>query len=438
MNTRKISKFLWLSFFFVFIHSALIAQEETELYKQLASQPEFISVQKIDQYPFFTETYEILVDQYLDHGNPSAGKFIQRVVLSNYNKYSPVVFVTEGYHANYAVKDTYINELSKIIEANQVVVEHRYFGKSMPDNPNWDYLTIKNACADLHRIYKIIGRIYNNKNKWIATGISKGGQNTLAYKALYPDDMDIWIPYVAPNNFSLEEKRHSKFISSVGSKKIRQKIEDFQKDVLAGRDSIQPLLDSLIIAENFTFSIPNEKVLDYCVLEYSFSFWQWGNDWKTIPTDTATYIQLFKHLVDVCDPDYFAHEGIEPIKAFYIQAAKEIGYYVYDTRPFKGLLSINNSKGYFDEIFLPDDFTYKFDKSVSKLIEKAVNTDGEHILAIYGGNDPWTASSVRVKPSSDAVKMVIPGASHRVRINNMTYAQKGEVYILLEKWLEED
>ncbi|MCF8360651.1 MAG: hypothetical protein K9H26_17995 [Prolixibacteraceae bacterium] len=438
MNIQQFRRFIWLSFFFVFFQTALIAQEESELYQQLVSQPEFISVEKIDQHPFFTEAYEILVDQYLDHGNPAAGKFVQRVVVSNYNPYSPVVLVTEGYHANYAVKDTYINELSKIIQANQVVVEHRYFGKSMPDNPNWDYLTIENACADLHRVYRIMGRIFNNQNKWIATGISKGGQNTLAYKAFYPDDMDIWVPYVAPNNFRLEDKRHPKYISRVNGKKCREKIENFQLEVLARRDSIQPLLDSLTAAENYTYSITNEELLDYCVLEYSFSFWQWGTDCSTVPTDTATCRQLFTHLVDVCDPDYFAHQGIEPIKAFFIQAAKEIGYYAYDTRPFRKYLTIKNARGYVENIFLPEDFSYRFDKSVSKMIEKTVNKDGDHILAIYGGYDPWTASSVKVRSSSDAVKMVIPGASHRVRINSMTYEQKGEVYILLEKWLEED
>jgi len=433
----SIGKYFWLSLFLVFIQLHVLSQE-SDLYKQLKSFPEVVSVQKIEQYPFFKETYEILIEQYLDHGNPAAGKFNQRVILSDYNKYSPVIFVTEGYKADYAMKDSYVNELSKILEGNQIVVEHRYFGKSMPDNVNWDYLTMKNACGDLHRIMKIFKRIYNNQNKWIATGISKGGTNTLAYKAFFPEDMNIWIPYVGPINFGIEDGRHEKFLTKVGTQSCRDKILEFQKNILMNRDSIQPLLDSLIKARKYTYPISNEEVLDYCVLEYSFSFWQWGNSCADIPSDTATFHKKFEYLINVSDPDYMSYEGIAPIQSFFVQAAKEMGYYGYDVKPLKPYLKIKDAKGYLAKIFLPDSVSFKFSKKNSTFIQKEIQNNGEHVMMIYGEYDPWTASALKLDNKGTAVKLIIPKANHRTRISNMPYAQKAEIYMLLETWLAED
>jgi hypothetical protein len=433
----EIRKAFWLSIIVVVCHLQLFSQD-SELYLQLKSFPEVVSVQKIDHYPFFKETYEILIDQYLDHKNPAAGKFKQRVVLSDFNKYSPVIFVAEGYKADYATKDSYINELSKILEGNQLVVEHRYFGKSMPDNKNWDYLTMENAAGDLHRILKIFKRLYSNQNKWIATGISKGGTNTLAYKAFFSDDVDIWIPYVGPVNFGVEDSRHEKFLTKVGTLNCRSKLLEFQRTILIKRDSIQPLFDSLVVARNYSFKLSNEEILDYCVLEYSFAFWQWGTNCQNIPNDTASLYDKFNHLITVCDPDYFSQTGIAPIQSFFVQAAKEMGYYGYDVKPFKPYLKIKDAEGYMQKLFMPENCQYKFSKKTSSFIEKAINADGKHVLMIYGGNDPWTASALRLKESSKAKKFVIPYAPHSVRINNMPLAQRAEIYMILETWLNED
>jgi hypothetical protein len=430
-------RYFWLSIFLFFLLINVKGQE-SEIYNQIKMLPEVISVQKIDHHPFFKESYEILIEQFLDHGNPAAGKFKQRIVLSDYNKYSPIVFVTEGYKADYAVNKEYINELSRILDANQIVVEHRYFGKSTPDQLNWEYLTMENAAADLNRIVRIFKRVYNNRNKWIATGISKGGTNTLAFKAFYPNACDIWVSYVGPINFKQEDGRHEKFLATVGSQTCRNRILDFQKTMLMKRDSIQPIFDSLIIARNYTFNVPNEEVLDYTVLEYSFSFWQWGHGCESIPADTVSLYEKFEHLIKVIDPEYFSIEGTEPILAFFVQAAKEMGYYGYDTKLLKPYLKIKDSKGYLSRVFLSENKNIKFNKKTSSLIEKSINSGGKHVMVIYGANDPWTASALRLKKGSKAVKFVVPKANHRVRINTIPYAQRANIYMILEAWLEED
>jgi hypothetical protein len=438
MNHSKVLvNCFWLSILIIAFQLNVFSQD-SDLYKQIKSFPEVVSIQKIDNHPFFKEAYEVMIEQYLDHKNPAAGKFNQRVILSDYNKYSPVIYVAEGYDADYALKDTYINELSKILEGNQLVVEHRYFGKSMPENKNWDYLTMESACDDLHRINKIFKRLYNNQNKWIATGISKGGTNTLAYKAFYPNDMNIWVPYVGPIHFGVEDVRFEKFLTQVGSVKCREKILNFQRQILMGRDSIQPLFDSLSKAKNYVYTLSNEEILDYCVLEYSFAFWQWGSDCNTIPDDSSSYREKFNHFVTICDPDYFAKVGIEPKQSFFVQAAKEMGYYGYDVKLLKPYLKIKNAEGYLPKLFLPENTRFKYTKKTSSFIERTINADGKHVLMIYGGNDPYSACSFRLKNNSKAVKFMVPGKSHRIRINNMPLTDRAKVYMLLETWMNED
>ncbi len=433
----KFRRIIWLGIVFLCVQFSLYAQE-SELYNQIKSFPEIKSIQKINHYPFFKETYEILIDQYLNHENPSEGKFTQRVILSDYNKYSPVIFVTEGYSADYALRPNYINELSKILEGNQIIVEHRYFGKSMPNNPNWEYLTVKNACGDLHRIQKIFSRLYNNQNKWIVTGASKGGYNTLAYKAFYPGDAHIWIAYVAPLNYSTEDKRIDKHLDNVGSLLCRDKIDEFQKDVLSNRDSIQPMLDLLIKSQNLTFRITNEEVLDYWMMEYELSFWQYGSKCSEIPGKNISIKKKFEYLLKVRNPEYFSIEGIVSTKSYYVQAAKELGHHGYNTKPLKGFLKIKDSKGYLDKIFLPDNVSFKFNKSTNKFIEKSIQNDGKHLMLIYGEVDPWTGTAVNLKPSSKASKIIVPGASHNIKIASMPYKQKADIYMVLETWLNED
>jgi hypothetical protein len=437
MTKSKIINVIAFLIVFQWSFTVLVAQP-TQLQIDLERIPEIVSVQKIEQNPFFQEAYEIFIEQNLDHKNPSAGKFKQRVIFSSYNKFSPVVYVTEGYNADYALKSSYVEELSKIVEANQLVVEHRYFGKSMPQELNYDYLTIENACADLHRVKAIFQRLFNNKNKWIATGISKGGQNCMAYKAFYPNDMNVWIPYVAPLNFAIEDGRHEKFLKTVGTSKSRNSILNFQKTVLAKRSEIMPLLDSVISARKYTFRIKPDEVLDFCVLEYQFAFWQWGENPKSIPSDTATTREIFNHLIKVCDPEYFANEGIAPIRSFFVQAAKEFGYYGYDPGELLTLMKIKSAKNYMEKIFLPENYTYSFNAGTSKFIQKAIQKGGDHTIFIYGEYDPWTASAIKLKPNSKAKKVIKPKGSHRTRINNMGYEQQAVIYKALDLWLSEN
>ncbi len=409
---------------------------KTILYKQLEEIPGIDSIIKLPVSNQFLEKYEIYYKQLIDANDSTAGFFNQRIFLSHKDYTKPMVFVTEGYTANYAQYEDYSNELTTIINGNQIVAEHRYFGKSKPDSLDWKYLTVENAAHDHHELISVFKRIYTGK--WITTGISKGGQTALIYMSLYPDDVDFSVPYVAPLNFGIEDGRHEPFINKISNKKDRKKVEDFQLLILKRRDSIFPLFEDFCKKNKYTFRLPLQEIYDYCVLEYSFSFWQWGHRILSIPDEDAALDKIFNHFMLVSSPSYFAVEEIEPTKAFFVQAYKQMGYYGYDTKPFKGLLKIKNAENYLQKIFLPEDAKdIEYDKESMLKVQNYLDNNDPKMIFLYGEFDPWSATAVEFGKKENMIKIVKKGGSHATRINNLPEDQKNKVLNTIDNWLKE-
>ena len=89
----------------------------------------------------FDEKYELVLRQPLDWQAPEKGSFTHRIVVSHAGFDRPTILVTEGYGAKYAYRPDYREELSQLLDANIVFVEHRYFLGSTPDPRDWHYLT---------------------------------------------------------------------------------------------------------------------------------------------------------------------------------------------------------------------------------------------------------------------------------------------------------
>ena len=93
----------------------------------------------------FSEKYVTYFTQPLDHRHPEKGSFRQRVIVSHAGFDRPTVIVTEGYGAAYALRPQYREELSKLLNANMIFVEYRYFLESTPEPKDWQYLTAENS-----------------------------------------------------------------------------------------------------------------------------------------------------------------------------------------------------------------------------------------------------------------------------------------------------
>lgn len=383
----------------------------------------------------YANKYVMYIDQLLDPAHPEVGSFKQRVILAHVGYDRPTVLVTEGYDANYAVNPNYKEELSMLLNANLVFVEYRYFGESMPQPCNWAYLTVKNSLVDLHRVNTTFRNLYSGK--WIATGISKGGQTTMFYRSYYPDDVEVSVPYVAPLNQSLEDGRHEVFLrEQVGTAKERKAVEEAQLTLLKRKQALLPMLAAYCKEKGYTFRVPLEEVFDYCVLEYAFALWQWGMPVANIPSEKDADKVWFDHLIAINAPDYFSQQS--PFPSFNVQAAKELGYYGYDVEPFKAYLSIATAKDYLRRVMLPeelDDLT--FDDTLYRHTVDFLKNEDPKMIYIYGENDPWTASGVTWLEGKKNIHVFVhPRGSHATRIATFSEKKQREIKSLLEDWLD--
>ena len=403
-----------------------------ELYQKLCTLKGVITVDSLPS-DYSSEKYVVTIRQPLDHKHPEKGSFTQRVVISHEGFDRPTVLVTEGYGGDYALNPRYRDELAGLFQTNTVFVEHRYFSGSVPDTVDWQYLTAQNSASDLHLITTLFKQIY--PQKWISTGISKGGQTALIYRTFFPNDVDITVPYVAPVSRSAEDGRHEPFLNVVGDKKTRQAILSFQREVLKRRGEIIPLLEKFCMEKQLSFRISMNEVLDYCVLEYSFAFWQWGTPASQIPANSATTEVLFKHLTEISGPDYFATG--QPTQAFFIQAARELGYYGYDIEPFKDLLFIRTAKDYLQRIMLPEGITFQFQPELYKKLTNFIETSDPRLIFVYGEYDPWTSVGItKLDGKKNMFVAIQPKGSHRARINTLPDSLREKVVKTINQWLE--
>lgn len=384
----------------------------------------------------YPEKYLVRIEQQTDHDNPSAGTFKQRVVVFHAGFDRPTVLVTEGYGGAYALNPKYQEELSKLFNTNVIFVEYRYFLESTPEPKNWDYLTVENSLYDLHNVVNTFKQIY--KGKWISTGISKGGQTTMFFRTYFPDDVDFSVPYVAPLNRGVEDGRHEIFLKKVGTAEERKKIEDFQIEILKRRATIVPMLEAYTKEKGYEYRIPMDEVFDLAVLEYPFAMWQWGTSVSTIPDLKSDDKTLFNHLMEISEPSYFAED--QAFISFNVQAARELGYYGYDTEPFKEYLSIKSAKGYLNKVMLPKELVDKveFRPELYNKVSKFLKENDPKMIYIYGEIDPWSATRIPDFEGKKNLQIYIqPRGSHRSRISNMPDDMKEKIMNQIEKWLEE-
>jgi hypothetical protein len=84
---------------------------------------------------FFRLTYE----QPVNHLKPWKGTFTQRASLYHQGETLPMVFYSGGY---YYSPNPFRAEVTRILEGNQVNIEHRFFLPSRPAPADWSDLTI--------------------------------------------------------------------------------------------------------------------------------------------------------------------------------------------------------------------------------------------------------------------------------------------------------
>jgi len=424
---KKLSVNLLLLFL---ILSGTLAAQDSLLLKALRQIHGIEVVGSTRHAPQFSEAYEIRFTQPVDHNNPDGAKFTQRMFIGHAGFDKPMVLSTSGYDA----RGLGNAEPAQLLKANLIRVEHRYFGQSAPDPLVWKYLTVWQAASDHHDIVQLFKKLY--PGKWVSTGVSKDGQTAMMFKAFYPEDIDVAIPYVAPLNTAKVDPRIFTFLSSVGTPEERQKVYDFQIALFEKKKELMPMVQEYCTKKDWTFPMGIERAYDLNVLEFPFAMWQYGvKKAMDLPGKEGTAKELFDMLMPVTDLMWFSDSGLKQFLPHYYQAMTEMGYYGYDVKPFQKYLKDTTYITY-DFALTPYGLDTTFNPKTLPFLHDFVQNSGDHILYIYGELDTWTATGVtKITGKADALVMILKGGHHGSSIRAFPAEEKQKIYDTLTRWL---
>lgn len=389
-----------------------------------------IILKKIETLSGFSESYELAIVQPLDHQEPEGTKFTQRVFISLKNQDNPVVFETHGYEVPWHKR----RELSSLLNANQIIVEHRYFGASTPKPKDWKYLTTWQAASDHHRIIELLKPLFSGK--WISTGKSKGGMASLFLKFYYPEDIDASLVFVAPIIIGLADERIRDFVGEIGTEEDREKIRNFQISCLNRRDELIPLIQAMDNSPSNPFVCSPDSVLEWSVIEFPYEFW-WGNqDPGEIPDAGESVQNLFDYLNKVSSFSKMKSRSVKFNETLAYQQATELGAYGYDMEPLLPFLK-KVKLARLDPFVPMDAGDYKFDSQIMINILEFLQNQANKIIYLYGENDIFTAASADPKGSVNSIQIIGKDLGHQFRIKDLSEPDRKQVINMLNIWITE-
>jgi hypothetical protein len=427
------NNYLFAFILFCYFYSTVPAwtqKTESEVFQKIKALPGVVSIKNVlfDK-KLFTEVFEIMFEQPVDHMNPNGEKFQQKIYISHADFKLPVMLETEGYATS-----TYMpRELTKILGGNQIYVEHRFFGHSVPKNLDWKYLTVKNAADDMHCIVKGLKLLYTGK--WVASGTSKGGQTTCFFKTFYPNDVDVCIPYVAPINVAQEDPRIYSHLNNVGSPECRKKISDYQIAMLQREEEMLPLIKKEVEKKRYTFTrCTFEEAYELGLMEYEFTFWQYGRlKCEEIPAPDAPKEKMVEHYFKIDGIEYFSDQSIKIFEPSFYQSYTEIGSYNYNISNVEPYLK--HAKNPNLHFMCPQGVPIIYNPETMQKVYKFLQYEANNMIFIYGENDTWSSTGIELIGRTNSIKIVGKGAYHGVRVNKLSPEQKELFYGTLEKWL---
>ncbi len=426
----------------------------TPLLDQLRTIPAVSGIREATVAPFGAY-YEFWFEQPVDHAQPAGATFKQRVLLGHKKTDAPVVVELQGGPIEFPDEGEFPGEgeLSGLLKGNQLIIEHRFFAGSTPENGAipWEHLTIRQAAADQHAIIEAIKAQLYPDSKWITTGRGPGGQAAIFHRYFYPEDADVTVPYAAPLNLDRVDPRIGKFLDKIGSTKIsvaavvfggkvdwacKWSVHDFQALCLEQLDRLLPIIAEMVQDRGYTFETVGglERAVQLLVLEYQFSFWRQGYHCGSIPDIGDDAELVADHLLQVSDPAFFDDRHLAERQPFFYAAFTETGLYDYNPKPFRKFLP---DKGpiTFDFALPPGVERRPFNKTQMEEINRWLQTDAERMLFIYGALDPWTATAVDLKQNGKCQKYLQGSAYHNCRIANFEGPSKLGILETLKEWL---
>ncbi len=374
----------------------------------------------------------LYIQQFIDHNDTVKGSFRQRAHMTLKNLNSPNVLSLSGYSIGPKSPQT---ELAELLNANQIFLEHRYFGKSVPsDNIEPKLLNIYQSVEDIHEVREQLGHIL--KGAWASTGISKGGQTVMYHKAFYRDDVQASVVYVAPLNMEEEDPRIQEFLKNVGSSECRATLRALQKDVLMNYDLSLAYFKDMAEFKAMHPEGAWEEFFELSILEYEFAFWQWNSDCAKIPSSGSDLKAKVDHLFQVGSPDFFSQETRKDLFPFFFQAYSEMGMYGYSVSGLESLTRFFKQNVSNKTTFIPDSYDLDFSSRTHKEVKSRLDSLGNHMMYIQGEFDPWSSTRYIPTEETDSRLFIVEKGNHKSRIKDLPPSDQEAIRDSLMRWMK--
>ncbi|MFG2883957.1 S28 family serine protease [Streptomyces sp. NPDC048297] len=390
----------------------------------------------IEEKPYPGYRYFVLnYTQPVDHRHPSKGTFQQRITVLHKDTSRPTVFYTGGYNVSTTPSR---REPTQIVDGNQVSLEYRFFTPSRPDPADWSKLDIWQAASDQHRVYGALKPLY--PANWLATGGSKGGMTATYYERFYPRDMDGVVAYVAPNDVvNKEDSAYDRFFTTVGTKECRDRLNAVQREALVRRAPLEKKYAQYAADNGYTFDTVGslDRAYEAVVLDYVWGFWQYSglSDCDTIPADApnATDDAIWDSVDTISGFSFYTDQGLGTYTPYYYQAGTQLGaptiHFPYIERQLirYGYQPPRN--------YVPRSIPMRFQPDAMRDVDTWVRQHANHMLFVYGQNDPWGAERFRLgNGARDSYVFTAPGMNHGANVAGLVADQKALATARILEW----
>ena len=427
--------------------------------------------------------YDFRFDQLIDHKNPAKGTFKQRVTMVYNDPSATNVLLTEGYAISENPDSISLSGISTLMMTNEICVEYRYFGNSLPeafDNLDFTYLNSEQASADLHAVVSALKQSGQFPQKWIATGVSKSGITSALY-AYYDEkngwnDIDVYVPFCAPFCESLTDTRIGSYIeksSLAHFPEAEARYEAFFKSLFTNTYLGNYLLQKTVQTQPAWIETMKKQGLEdneiyWAVVHYNAVQCQRSQfsrvayvpiqSWASlIPSATASTEQELKWAYTFI---YMGDEELEKelknrassgtrvtmteeqregllIKRakdrtmpYAVQAAFELGDYAITYDFLKGTQGLFPS--YLDYFEKREQLAFQFPMYVGQynnamtmdFINNFLPKTSKKMVFVYGGQDTWTGAAIPDPTNSNVKKIIVPGGVHCDNMNDTRYYTK--------------
>jgi PS-10 peptidase S37 len=374
--------------------------------------------------------YILHFTQPIDHENPSLGTFQQQVSLLHRDERAkaPLIIYTSGYDDS--TRDAPV-ELTHLLDANQISIEHRFFGTSRPEPADWTKLTIEQMAADEHAIIEALHTIY--RGAFITTGGSKGGMTAIFHRRFYPDDVDGTVAYVAPISFGAPDVvRYSAFLETVGPAPCREAVRTAATRMLSARREAMCSHAEEQTQHRYT-RVELGPAVEAAIVNLEWTFWQYSGVHRCgdVPGPDATDDQLFAFLDQVSPVSDNDDDKIAAFEAYYYQSYNQLGF------PDAGAAYLTPFLYYSEEEYageLPVPEEPEYDSNSMRDIDDYVEHRGERLLFIYGEWDPWTGGQFVRGNATDSAVLYQSKGTHMARIAYLEFGDQEIALTKLEAW----